>query len=808
MQTLWSDLQYAVRLLTKHKGFTVIAVATLALGIGVNTAIFSIVKGLLYADYPYPAQEELVDIQEANPSRGWNRVSTAFGNYIEWTDQSESFADLALQDEQSFALTGQGEPQRIVGVRATANLFKVLRRTAAVGQTFREGDDAPGADKVVVLSHGLWQRHFGEAEDIVGRTIILDEEAHTVIGVMPEDFFFPEPDSELWVPFEITGELREARDSHRYDGAIGRLAPGVSMKTATVELQGIAQRLEQDYPDSNTGWSVGMRSIREASVGDDGNIMLTIIYLAVSFVLLIACANVANLLLARAATREKEIAVRMALGARRSRLIRQLLTESSLLALIGGATATLVAYLSFTYIVRLIPEGDSAKEFIKLDSVAFIYTFTLALVTGLLFGVVPAFHATRAGLHDSLKQGGRNAADGSRHRLLKSLVVAEVALAVVLLAGGGLMVRTYQNMMDANPGYETANLLTLRVSLPGTRYSEDHQRVAFYDAAIEELQRIPGVKNAAAVQSLPMAGSNSWSSILIDGMPLPEPGEEISAGYLVTAGPYFKTLGIQLLQGRFFSGQDTSDSMPVIIVNQTFAQKNWADEDNHLGKRIKVGDADSDNPWRTVVGIVSDVHHRNVQTPPRAEIFLPNTQIGRQSMILVARTEDDPLQVATASRKAVWAIDADIPVYRVSSVRGLIAERQTGDRAVAEIMGGVAILALVLAAVGIYGVIAFSVSERTQEFGIRMALGAGTRDILKMVLRQGLFLVGIGLLFGMMGAFGTVQVLQSIIFGISSGDPLTYVGLPLLLLAVALFASYLPARRATRVDPMVALRYE
>ena len=808
MRTLWTDLQYAARLLGKHPGFTTIAVLTLALGIGVNTTIFSIVKGLLYADYPYPAQEELVELREEFPSRGWRRVSITFGNYIEWREQSESFTELAAHDGTTFALTGQGEPLRLFGQRATANLFTVLGRKAAIGQTFRENDDAPGSDKIVVLSHGLWQRSFGGAEDMIGRTINLNEEAYTVIGVMPEDFFFPEPDSELWVPIEITGELRGTRDSHSYDGAIGRLTPGISMKAATVELQGIAQRLEQDYPDSNTGWTVELQGIRESQVGGDDYLIFATIYLAVGFVVLIACANVANLLLARAATREKEIAIRMALGARRSRLIRQLLTESSLLALIGGATATLVAYLSFTYIVRLIPEGDSAEVFVKLDSVSFFYTFALALVAGVLFGVVPAFHATRTDLSNSLKQGGRNAADGSRHRLLKSLVVLEVALAVVLLAGGGLMVRTYQNIMDANPGFETANLLTLRVSLPSTRYSEDHQRVGFYEAAIDELQRTPGVKIAAAAQSLPMAGSNSWQSILIDGMPLPEPGEEISVGYLVTAGPYFETLGIQLLQGRSFSAQDTPDSMPVIIVNQTFVQKHWAGEDNHLGKRIKIGDADSDNPWRTVVGIVSDVQHRNVQTPPRAEIFLPNAQIGRRGMILVARTENDPLQVAAAARKAVWAVDPNLPVYRVNSVRGIIEERQSGDRALAEIMGGVAILALVLAAVGIYGVIAFSVSERTQEFGIRMALGAGTRDILRMVLRQGFFLVGIGLIFGMLGAFGTMQVLQSIIFGVSSGDPVTYVALPLLLLAVALFASYLPARRATRVDPMVALRYE
>ena len=806
MQTIWKDLQYAARLLGKHPGFTTIAVATLALGIGVNTAIFSIVKGFLYAEYPYAAQHELVNIREANPTRGWDRVSVGFGNYVQWKEQNESFTGMAAHDGSSFALTGQGEPQRVFGERATANLFTVLGRKAAMGQTFRDGDDAPGADKVVVLSHGLWQRHFG-GEDVVGRSINLDEEPYTVIGIMPGDFFFPEPDSELWVPLEITGELREARGSHQYD-AIGRLAPGVSLTAANVELRSIAERLAQDYPDTNAGWSVGVTNIREALVGGDGYIMLTIVYLAVSFVLLIACANVANLLLARAATREKEIAVRMALGARRSRLIRQLLTESSLLALIGGAAGTLAAYASFTFIVRLIPEGDSAQAFIKLDGTAFFYTFALALGTGLLFGVVPAFHATRTNLHDSLKQGGRNAADGSRHRLLKSLVVLEVALAVVLLTGGGLMVRSYQNMMDANPGFETANLLTMRVSLAGTRYSESHQRTSFFEAAIQELQRIPGVKTAAAVQSLPLVGSNSWSSILIEGMPLPEPGEEISVGYLVTAGPYFNTLGIQLLHGRFFSDQDTPDSMPVIIVNQTFVQKHWAGEDNHLGKRIKIGDTDSDNPWRTVVGIVSDVYHRNVQTPPRAEIFLPNAQRSRRDMTLVARTESEPLQVAAAARKAVWAVDANIPVYRVSSVRGRIEDRRSGDRAVAEIMGGVAFLALVLAAVGIYGVIAFSVSERTQEFGIRMALGAGARDILKMVLRQGLFLVGVGLALGMLGAYGTMKLLQSIIFGISSGDPVTYVGLPLLLLAVALLASYVPARRATRVDPMVALRYE
>ena len=807
MRTLWTDVRYAARLLGKHPGFTAIAVTTLALGIGVNTAIFSIVKGLLYAEYPYPAQHELINLREENPPRGWRGVSVAFGNYVQWKEQSESFAGMAAHDGASFSLTGQGEPQRIFGRFGTANLFNLLGRQAALGQTFRLGDDEPGADKVVVLSHGLWQRHFGGAEDIIDRTISLNEEPYTVIGVMPSDFFFPEPDTELWVPFEITGELREARDGHSY-AAIGRLAPGVTLDKANAEMQAVSQRLAQEYPDTNTGWTVRLTHLREALVGGDGYLILTMIYLAVGFVLMIACANVANLLLARAATREKEIAVRMALGARRSRLVRQLLTESSLLALIGGAAGTLVAYASFTYIVRLIPEGDSAQAFIKLDGAAFLYTFALALVTGLLFGVAPALHATRSHIHDSLKLGGRTAADSSRHRLLKSLVVAEVALAVVLLAGGGLMVRSYRHVIEADPGFETANLLTLRVTLPPARYSEEGQKAGFIDEAIQELQRIPGVRSAGAVQSLPLGGSNSWNSILIEGMPDPEPGEEISVGYLVTAGGYFRTLGTRIQQGRRFSSQDTGDSLPAIIVNQTFAQKYWTGENNYVGKRIKIGDADSDNPWRTVVGVVSDVQHQNVRRPPRPEVYLPNAQKGRQTMTLVARTEGDPLQHAPAARQAVWSVDAKVPVYRVNSVRGVIERRESGDRAAAEIMGGVALLALVLAAVGIYGVIAFTVSERTHEFGIRMALGADARAILRMVLRQGLMLVGFGLAVGMLGAFGAMQLLQSIIFGIAKADPVTYVGVPVLLLAVALLACYLTARRATRVDPMVALRYE
>ena len=807
METLWQDIKYGVRTLGKNPGFTTVAVLTLALGLGVNTAIFSIVKGLLYADYPYSAQHELVNIQEAYPTRGWQQVSVSFGNYVQWKEQSKSFADMAAHDGRSFALTGQAGPQRIVGRLATANLFSLLGRKAAMGQTFRPGDDAHGADKVVVLSHGLWQRHFGGAEDMIGRTINLNEEPYTVIGVMPSDFFFPEPDSELWVPFEITGKLREARGGHSY-AAIGRLAPEVSRKKATTEMKAIAHRLEQQYPDTNTGWGVTLTPLREALVGSDGYLMLTIIYLAVGFVLLIACANVANLLLARVATREKEVAVRMALGARRSRLIRQLLTESSLLALIGGVAGVLVAYVSFNFIVRLIPEGDSAAAFIKLDTIAFLYTFALALGTGLLFGVVPAFHGTRAGLHDSLKIGGRNTSDGSRHRLLKSLVVLEVTLAVILLAGGGIMVRSYRNIASAQPGFETANLLTFRVTLPDSRYEESHEKAAFFRTATERVEALPGVLSVGAVQSLPMSGSNSWSSILLEEFPAPEPGEEISVGYLVTAGRYFQTMGIPLLQGRLFGAQDSPDSMPVIIINQTFGKKYWSDEDNYLGKRIKIGDLEDDTPWRTVVGVVGNIHHQSIQSPPRAEVFLPSTQKGRRTLTVLARTEGDPLNSAAAVREAIWAIDSNLPVYRVQTMEGVIRERETGDRAVAEIMGGVALLALVLAAVGIYGVIAFSVSERTQEFGIRMALGASSGKILGMVVRQGMTLVGIGLALGMVGAYGTMQVLQSVLFGISSGDPITYVGLPLLLLAVALLASYLPARRATRVDPMVALRYE
>jgi putative ABC transport system permease protein len=806
METLWQDLRYGFRMLARNPGFTTVAVLTLALGIGANASIFSVVNGILLGPLPYPEADRLVQLYAAKPSKGWDDFAVSHPDFLDWSEQNESFEGMAIYRGRSLSLTGEGEPERLRGLAASAKLFSVLGRSPAQGRAFRVEEDRPGADRVAVLSHGLWERRFGSDPDLLGRTLILDGVAHTVVGIMPADFFFPSPRTELWVPLALD-PAKQNRGSHSYE-AIGRLKPGVTLPAGRAELNTIAQRLEQEYPDSNAGWRVSVISLYDELFDDDLQLILSMLFLAVGFVLLIVCANVANLLLARAATREKEIAVRVALGARRFRLIRQFLTESVLLALLGGLGGLVVAMWGVDVLKAIAPDDVPRIDQISLDGTVLLYTLGVSLLTGLIFGLAPAIQTTKPDLHEALKEGGRISGGGSRHRLLKTLVVSEVALAVMLIVVGGLMIRSFLLMQRTDPGFDTEHLLTLRINLLEAKYPEEHQRASFYQQVLERVETLPGVESAAAVNTIPLGGNNSWTSITIEGRVPTDPKEKLFVGYLVITPHYLRSMGIPLLQGRSFNRQDVADAPKVVLINQTMARRFWPEEETAVGRRFKGGDADSESPWLTVVGVVADVKHQNLAQPPRPEMYLPHAQTPSGGMTVVVRAAGDPAGYTSGVRGKVWEVDPNLPVFAVRSMAEVVDRRTAGTRATAQIMGVLAGVALMLAAVGIYGVISYSVSQRTHEIGIRMALGASPRDIFKLVVRQGVILVGSGLLLGLVGALALARVMSSVLFGVTSTDVTTYAGTVLVLVGAALLACYIPARRATRVDPLVALRYE
>ncbi len=805
METLWQDLKYGARMLTKSPVFTVTAILTLALGIGANVAIYSVLTAIFFSPLPYPDSDQLIQIYENNPKQGWSQLSVSYLNWQDWREQNQTFEDIALYGGDSFNLSGDGEPVRARGLKNSANLFNVLGRMPVAGRNFVPEDDAPGAEPVVVLSYSLWQRRYGGNQDILNRTILLNSIPHTVIGMMPQDFYFSSPRTELWTTLRIDSTATQ-RGSHRY-GAIGRLKSGTNSAQAHTDLEVIAQRLEKEYPDTNTDYGITTKTRSAVFFDREDYLIGAIVYLAVVFVLLIACANVANLLLSRGASREKEVAIRMSQGAGRNRLLRQFLTESTLLGLLGGLAGIGLAYWSVQGLLMIIPRGVPSYDKIALDQPALLYAAALSLLTGLLFGLAPALQSTKPDVAETLKEGGRSSSAGSRHRLLKSLVVAEVALAMILLAASGLLVRSFQKKLGIDPGFSTSNLLTLRTALPEVKYESKEQRDEFYRQLVERMQAIPRVESVGATFTLPLSGSNSWSNFTIEGRPALQPGEQITAGIMIITPDYFRAMGIKLLQGRFFDDQDTLNGQQVVIINETMAKKFWPDEEV-LGRRFNRGGSESELPVRTIVGVVADVRHENLGTLPRPEMYLPHAQRPQYSMTIVARTTVDPLTLVSAAREAVWSVDPDQSVFAVRSMDQVLLDRIDGDQVQARVMGILGLVALLLAGLGIYGVITYSVSERTHEIGVRMALGAGNRDIFKFVFRQGLTPVAIGLGLGLVGAFALTRVMSSLLFGISPTDPVTYGSICMMFVLVALLAGYIPARRATQVDPMVALRYE
>jgi len=806
MDNLISDIRYAIRNLIKRPGFTLIAVLTLALGIGANSSIFSAINALLLNPLPIPDHSRVMAIWDKDPSHGLEHNEVTVANYFDWRAQNQSFESLALYRWWSVNLTGQDTPERIQGFRVTVNFFDTLGVKPARGRGFSAEENQPGRNAVAIIAHSLWQRRFGGDPNIINKTITVNSEPVTVVGVLPPRFNFPKG-AEVYAPFALTPEFMANRQNHAYY-VLGRLKPGVTHQAAQADIDAITARLQKQYPETNTGLSAVVIPVLKDTVRMYDR-ALWVLMAAVGFVLLIACANVANLMLARASGRQKEIAVRVALGASRWRVVRQLLTESLIVALVGGGVGVLIAFWGIN-LLRGANPGEAEKfapgwEQLGLNPRVLAFTIGLSLISGLLFGLFPALQSSNPNLNNSLKEGGRTGGSGS-HRLRSSLVVFEIALSLILLVGAGLLVRSFLSLLKTNPGFEPDHLMTLNLILPSRKYKDDAQVIAFYKDLVQRAQQVPGVKDAALVNYIPLGGANSSDGFLVEGVPEPPPGQEFIGRYRVCTPDYLRTMGISLLKGRTFTDADRTGSTPVAIINETMARKYWANGDA-IGKRFRLYGPLDKSPWIEIVGIINDVRH-DLDTPITPEYYFPHAQDTWNSMVLVARTSVDPASTASALRQQVWAIDKDQPVFDVKTmteVRSISVALYSFSSVMLGIFAGVALL---LAAVGIYGVLAFAVTQRTQEIGIRMALGAKTTDVLSLVLRHGMGMALLGICFGLAGAWALTRFISGLLVGVSSTDLLTFSVVTFTLLFAALLACYVPARRATKVDPLVALRYE
>ncbi len=808
MQTLWQDLRYGARMLAKKPGFTFVAVITLALGAGANTSIFSLINAVLLKPLPFAESERLAMVWEDASAIGLARDQVSPANYIDWKAQQTVFDDMAALTWQGFDLTGDGEPERILAFGVTDNFFPLLGVQPAIGRDFSDEEHKPGAGKAAILSYGLWQRRYGGEPSVIGRDILLNGEKYTVLGVMPQNFQFLNAYTGLWVPAALTAEQLAWRNSN-YLSVVARMKPGVTAEQAHANILAISKQIARDHPNEAKNLASVVVSLREEMAGKIRS-PLIMLFVAVGFVLLIACANIASLLLARAASRRKEIAVRRALGASRWRVMQQLLTESVLLATLGGAVGLFIASWSFALLKQLVPPIMRGSTKLEMDIPTLGYALGISIITGIVFGLAPSLQASNIDLNEALKQGVSRASSGAAgNRMRGAFVVAQVALALALLIGAGLLIQTVFNLRNQYSVFQPEKLLTMRTQLSLHAYGEHAKRVAFYDQTLEQIQALPGVISAGYTTSAPLQWKGGANGFLIEGHPT-EPGAAANAIHRQVSAAYLQTMSIALRKGRYIDERDNQISMPVVVINEAMARQYWPDEDP-LGKRISFGPPEP-SPWRTIVGVVADVRQMGMDAPVKAEMYIPYRQIATHPWYaprdLIIRAAGDPANLVAAARACVRSVDPNQPIANISTMEKLLDEEAAPRSLAVMLVSAFAGLALLLASLGIYGVLSFFVAQQTPEIGIRMALGADQRVILGMILKKGMSWALLGIAIGAAASFALTRLMQSLLFGISATDPLTFIALASLLAAVAALACWMPARRAMKVDPMVALRYE
>ena len=812
MESIWQDVRYGARMLWKHRLATLICAVALGLGIGANTAMFSSAEGLLLHPVPFADANRVAAIMDTRPQQNVLMNPIAPATFLEWKEQARSFEELGASNWYSVNFSGDNNPQKVQGFLITANYFSVLGVQPQLGRTFLAEEEKPGKEQEVILSHGLWERRYAADPNVLGKIVKVDGKGFTIVGVMPKNFVFP-MSAEAWMPMSFTEQERAQRD-RRELSVLGRLKPGVTQAQAAAEMKAIAQRQADAFPDTYKGWQLQVMSLKEYAAGDLTRQFTLLLLGATGFVLLIACADVANVQFARVTGRHKELAVRTAMGASRGRIIRQLLIESVMLSLVGAVLGLALAKWGLTVMIANMPP-DVEKyiagwKTIGLDAGAFFFTLTIALASGILSGIMPSLFTSRGNVGEALKESGRGSSAGrARHRLRSALVVAEVAMALVLLVGAGLLVKGFRALLTVNQHYRPESLLTLSVDLPELQYRQPSSREAFHEQFLERLAGIPGVQSVSLVSHLPYSngGMISPGPFSIEGHPLAEHSEVRTAIAQTVSPKYFSMMNIGLRDGRFLAESDGAATQPVAVVSRSLAERYFPGE-NPLGRKLKTGDGKSTAPMLTVVGIVDDVHYNWIEKDVTPTLYTSYRQTPASYASFVLRVPGDPQTFVSSVRSQLLMLDTDLPIFDVKTQEKAISESIVGIEHVAVMMGIVGVIALVLASVGVYGVMSYSVSERTNEIGIRMAMGARSEDIFRLLVGNGMLLTLLGIAIGLPLAFGLARMLSSLLFGVTAADPFAFLGLPAILAIVAAIASYLPARRALRVDPLNALRYE
>jgi putative ABC transport system permease protein len=809
MGTLLQDVRFGFRMLLKSPGFTALAVLALALGIGANTAVFSVAIAFLKKPVALPYLDRLVMVLTLAPNEtvGWNDVSPA--DYLEWKKQAQSFEEMGATQQIDANFTGKGDPEKVQALLASANFFAVVGVPPAMGRPFLPEEEEAGHEQELILSYGLWQRRFGSDPNILGKTATINGKSCTIVGVTAKDFDFP-GGTQIWMPLAMSDKEKTVRTNHYID-PIARRKPGVSLGSAAAEMWTIQSRLRQQYPKDEEGWRTKLMPVGVFVAGEIADQYCEMLIVAVLFVLLIACANVANLLFARSASRMKEVALRRALGANRVRIIRQLLTESVMLAVVGAALGLLLGQWGIGLIRHYMPPEVERElpmwRHVRLETDVFFYTVAITFLAGLISGLAPAFHTSKADVYEELKEGGRGGTAGRKRQRLRSVfVVAEVALSLILLMGAGLMSKGVYALLYVNQNLDPGQILTMKVVLPESKYKTTQQKASFYERVMEQFHTIPGVQAAAVATQVPFGDYGDIEPVSLQGKPL-QPGEFLRANFESVNADYFRTIKTPLLDGRLIAETDGADQPPVVDISQSFAQRYFPGE-NPLGKFIKRGQPDSEQSWAKVVGTVADVKYNPLERQETPPVYVPYRQAPSSYTYLALKTAGDPTAFGFAVREAIDAVDPDQPIDEVWTLQKVISNQLLGLAYVAVMLSVLGMIALVLASIGVYGVMAYSVSERTHEIGVRLALGAQRRDVMRLVLTRGVMLTSIGLLIGLPLSIALAQLVAGIIFGVSAGDLTTFVGVTLLLCAITMLACYIPARRAMSVDPIVALRYE